>query len=289
MSDEETEASEAGEEAELPVAGVDEITSVSEAGVEPEVKTEVEAGIEAEADETAAPAEPEESFTAYVVNLSYDTTNPDLREIFSEYGSVTKVYMPMDREAGRSKGFAFVSMSTREELNKVIENVNAIEVNGRKIYVTEAKPKEDRKPKEEGIKLYVGNISFDTTKETLIEYFSAYGTVRDVYVPTDRESGSPRGFAFVTMASDDAMKAIEEADKTELDGRTIAVNKSLPRGQKGPKRELRDEVKLYIGNLSFDTEEDSIRSLFDGYGPLIDFIYLLIVILLDPEDLPLSP
>jgi hypothetical protein len=85
-------------------------------------------------------------------------------------------------------------------------------------------------------KLYIGNISFDTTTESLTELFSQYGAVTNVYVPMDRYSGEPRGFAFLALPNDAAEKAIAECDGMELDGRSIDVKVSLPRGTKAPNR-----------------------------------------------------
>ena len=88
----------------------------------------------------------------------------------------------------------------------------------------------------EGSKIYVGNLNFDTTQEDLSAAFAAYGDVKDCFLPVDYE-GNPRGFAFVSMEEEAAAKAIEELNGTELDGRTLTVNKSLPKGQKAtPKR-----------------------------------------------------
>lgn len=89
----------------------------------------------------------------------------------------------------------------------------------------------------EGSKIYIGNLNFDTTEEDLSAAFAAYGDVMDCFLPTDYE-GNPRGFGFVSMDEEAAAKAIEELNGTELDGRTLTVNKSLPKGQKAtPKRE----------------------------------------------------
>lgn len=80
------------------------------------------------------------------------------------------------------------------------------------------------------MKMYVGNLSFDTTKQDLESMFSEFGAVTDVHLPEDRESGRPRGFAFVTMDSKDAMsKAIEAIDGTDVGGRTLKVNEAKPR------------------------------------------------------------
>ena len=80
------------------------------------------------------------------------------------------------------------------------------------------------------MKMYVGNLSFDSTKQDLESHFSQYGSVTDVHLPEDRETGRPRGFAFVTMDSKSAMEdAIKGADGQELDGRNLKVNEAKPR------------------------------------------------------------
>lgn len=77
----------------------------------------------------------------------------------------------------------------------------------------------------------------------MIEFFAEYGSVQDLYIPVDRESGLPRGFAFVTIDNDAAQMAIENLNGTELDGRQVEVKESLPKGEKAPPRQnSRDEV-----------------------------------------------
>lgn len=84
------------------------------------------------------------------------------------------------------------------------------------------------------MKLYVGNLSFSTTQEALQEQFGAHGQVDEVAVITDRDTGRPRGFAFVTMNNDtEARAAIEQLNGTELDGRTITVNEARPKSNSG--------------------------------------------------------
>ncbi|MGK7903393.1 MAG: RNA recognition motif domain-containing protein [Hormoscilla sp.] len=78
--------------------------------------------------------------------------------------------------------------------------------------------------------IYIGNLSFQAEEDDLQEIFKEYGTVKRVSMPTDRESGKKRGFAFVEMQSDDEEeKAIEELDGAEWMGRIIKVNKAKPR------------------------------------------------------------
>jgi len=83
-------------------------------------------------------------------------------------------------------------------------------------------------------KLYVGNLSFDSNEDDITDAFSAYGTVTSVNVITDRETGRPRGFAFVEMGSDaEAQAAIEGLDGQQLGGRSLRVNVAKPRESRG--------------------------------------------------------
>lgn len=78
--------------------------------------------------------------------------------------------------------------------------------------------------------IYVGNLSYEVTQEDLNEVFAEYGRVRRVHLPTDRETGRMRGFAFVEMEADaDEDKAIEALDGAEWMGRKLKVNKAKPR------------------------------------------------------------
>lgn len=78
--------------------------------------------------------------------------------------------------------------------------------------------------------IYVGNIPYTITEEQMSDVFSEYGTVKRVYLPTDRETGRMRGFGFVEMASEtEEDKAIETLDGAEWMGRELRVNKARPR------------------------------------------------------------
>ena len=82
----------------------------------------------------------------YVGNLPYDATDSDLRELFEAHGTVTDVFIVKDRESGRARGFAFVSMETVEEMNAAIEGLNGEEFLGRALSINEARPREERPP-----------------------------------------------------------------------------------------------------------------------------------------------
>ena len=79
----------------------------------------------------------------YVGNLSFNTSTDELEKIFGEIGAVQSTNVIEDRETGRSRGFAFVEMSSSEEAEKAISTLNGKEIDGREMIVNEAKPREN--------------------------------------------------------------------------------------------------------------------------------------------------
>ncbi|MBE7381301.1 MAG: RNA-binding protein [Leptolyngbya sp. SIO1E4] len=88
--------------------------------------------------------------TVYVGNLSYDATEEHLNEVFKEYGSVKRIQMPLDRETGRIRGFAFVEMSEESEEEAAIEDLDGAEWMGRTLKVNKARPRTERRPSNGG-------------------------------------------------------------------------------------------------------------------------------------------
>ncbi len=85
--------------------------------------------------------------TIYVGNLSYSATEADLRTVFADYGTVTRVVLPTDRETGRVRGFAFVDLEQEADEDNAISELDGAEWMGRQIRVNKAKPKEDNRPR----------------------------------------------------------------------------------------------------------------------------------------------
>jgi cold-inducible RNA-binding protein len=84
------------------------------------------------------------------------------------------------------------------------------------------------------VKLYVGNLSFQTTQQDLEELFGQSGQVESVSIVTDRDTGQSRGFAFVEMSGNkEAQAAIQALDGKEVDGRSLKVNEARPREDRG--------------------------------------------------------
>jgi len=80
----------------------------------------------------------------YVGNLSFDVTEDQLKELFGPFGQVTEVRLIMDKFTGKSKGFGFIEMPSKEDAEKAIEELNGKDIDGREIAVNEARPRVDR-------------------------------------------------------------------------------------------------------------------------------------------------
>ena len=82
-------------------------------------------------------------------------------------------------------------------------------------------------------KIYVGNLPYEAEEASVRDLFATHGEVISVALPTDRETGRPRGFGFIEMSSEDAAKAIQALDGTDFGGRSLNVNEARPRGEGG--------------------------------------------------------
>ncbi len=116
-----------------------------------------------------------------------------------------------------------------------------------------------------GIKLYVGNLSYTTSEDTLRDAFSKFSP-SSVSIIEDKMSGRSRGFGFVEFESDSADDVINEMNGTDLDGRQIVVRvaneDSKPKAQPGN--------RLYIGNLSYDMDDGGLKDTFAQYGEVTE-------------------
>ena len=86
----------------------------------------------------------------YVGNLSFDTTENDLQDLFEQHGTVNEVRLMMDRMTGKSRGFAFVTMNDDAQANAAMSALNGREHNGRPLTVNEARPREERPRRNDG-------------------------------------------------------------------------------------------------------------------------------------------
>jgi RNA recognition motif-containing protein len=183
----------------------------------------------------------EEDVKIYIGNISYSESKANIRKLFQTYGEVTDVFLPLNRETREGRGFGFVAMKDRAAAEKAVQELNQTTFGERTIYVNMAGEQRQQQqertskrssPSKKYIKLYVGNISFDSTEEELKELFQSYGTVYDCFLPTWPDTGNLRGFAFISMDPEEAELAITNMDGTEFNGRVISVSKAMARKEK---------------------------------------------------------
>lgn len=182
----------------------------------------------------------EPSTQVFVGQLSWNVDNDWLRSEFENCGEVTRAQVVWDHQNDRSKGFGYVEFTSLEGSAKAIE-LDGKEVDGRNIRVNYAKPRAD-KPTDRRAKafndkrsdpaetLFVGNLSFNTNEDTLYELFGSHGDIQRVHIVTDRETGAPKGFAYVQFGTvDESSKALEALTGHEVDGRGLRIDFAPPK------------------------------------------------------------
>lgn len=206
----------------------------------------------------------------YVGNLSWETRSDDLRDAFSKVAEVTDAQVIEDRGTGRSKGFAFVTAVDQAAAEAMIRDMDGQDFMGRMIKVNiSEEPKRDGGDRgggggrgggswggdrgggdrgggggswgggggSGGVKLYIGNLSWEVKTETLFEDFGGICEVVDAVVMEDRETGRSRGFGFLTVKDQEtANMVIEECNEREFYGRAIRINVSEDSGKGGGSR-----------------------------------------------------
>ncbi|KAJ6806161.1 29 kDa ribonucleoprotein A, chloroplastic-like [Iris pallida] len=175
----------------------------------------------------------------FVGNLPFTVDSSELAGLFQRAGNVEMVEVIYDKLTGRSRGFAFVTMSTAEEVEAAVQQFNGYELDGRAIRVNSGPPppRQEERPSrgfqsgggggrsDAANRVYVGNLSWGVDNSTLENLFSEQGEVVDARVVFDRETGRSRGFGFVTYSSaQEANNAISSLDGSDLDGRSIRVS-----------------------------------------------------------------
>ncbi|XP_052189346.1 28 kDa ribonucleoprotein, chloroplastic-like [Diospyros lotus] len=199
-----------------------------------------EAAAAAEAEMEAPPPPPEEEGAAdpantklYFGNLPYHCDSAQLAGIIQQYASPELVEVLYDRDSGRSRGFAFVTMSSIEDCNAIIQNLDGREYGGRTLRVNFSDKPRAREPlyPETEYKLFVGNLAWSVTSESLTQAFQEYGNVVGARVLYDGETGRSRGYGFVCYLTKSEMDAaLESLNGVELEGRAMRV--SLAQGKR---------------------------------------------------------
>jgi len=192
------------------------------------------------------PAVPETK-SIFVGRLSWSVDSDRLAQEFAHCGEVVSATVQTDRNTGKSRGFGYVHFSTTEAVEKALE-MSGQEIDGRPINVDRSTPADPNQTRENRAKtfndrvsapsstLFIGNLPFTISEDTLWSYFEGY-SVKTIRLPTDRESGQPKGFGYVELEGlEDAKKAFEALSGTEIEGRSIRLDYSQPRDNSGGDR-----------------------------------------------------
>ncbi|KAI0643600.1 hypothetical protein C8Q79DRAFT_915055 [Trametes meyenii] len=183
--------------------------------------------------------------TIFVGKLSWNVDNDWLAQEFAECGEVTSARVQTDRNTGKSRGFGFVTFATSEAVEAAV-SLNGKEIDGRAVNIDKSEEKDKSavrekraqafgdSPSEPSSVLFVGNLSWNATEDKVWEVFGAYGDVKSVRLPTDRETERPKGFGYVEFTDlESAKKAFENLAGSEIDGRMIRLDYSQPRDNNG--------------------------------------------------------
>jgi len=192
----------------------------------------------------AGGASPANQCVCHVSNLSWETTDDTLHELFSGYGEVVSAEVQMSR-AGRSQGWGLVEFASAAEVEYAISQCDGLDLDGREIRVradkgrvakeaaVPAKTKRQRQTQRnlndadkvvDPVRIFVMNLSFDTTEDELADHCASSGEVASVELLTRGRAQRPSGSAVVEYRyAEAAAAAVDALEGTELDGRDLRV------------------------------------------------------------------
>ena len=192
----------------------------------------------------------------FIGNLSWNVDEEWLTHEFEEFGEISGVRIITDRESGRSKGYGYVEFTETANAINALEAKSGAEVDGRAIRCDFSTPRPPRndfggtpqqrsfdRAKQYGdsasqpsTTLWVGNIPFSADESTLTEAFSDFGNIKSIRIPTDRESGDPKGFGYVEFDSiDEAKAAYETMQGQSIAGRSLRLDFASQRSNDSPR------------------------------------------------------
>uniref|UniRef100_A0A3P9BDW3 Polyadenylate-binding protein n=1 Tax=Maylandia zebra TaxID=106582 RepID=A0A3P9BDW3_9CICH len=219
----------------------------------------------------------------FIKNLDKSIDNKALYDTFSAFGNILSCKVVCDENG--SKGYAFVHFETQDAADRAIEKMNGMLLNDRKVFVGRFKSRKEREAElgakaKEFTNVYIKNFGDDMDDERLKEIFDKYGKTLSVKVMTD-PSGKSRGFGFVSYEKhEDANKAVEEMNGTELNGKTVFVGRAQKKMERQGElkrkfEQLKQErisryqgVNLYIKNLDDTIDDEKLRKEFSPFGSI---------------------
>ncbi|KAI5212478.1 RNA-binding domain-containing protein [Aureobasidium subglaciale] len=190
----------------------------------------------------------EPSKVLFVGGLSWNVDEDWLSKEFEEFSPVS-VRVITHADSGRSKGFSYVEFTDVDAATEALNAKHGTDLDGRTLKCDFSTPRDnsnrsydknqvgarantfgDKQQGAPSTTLFVGNVSFNTTTDSLTGYFSEFGSINSIRLPTDRETGAPKGFGYVEFGSvDEAKAALEGLNGADVDGRNIRLDFAAPR------------------------------------------------------------
>ncbi|XP_061157554.1 polyadenylate-binding protein 4 [Syngnathus typhle] len=219
----------------------------------------------------------------FIKNLDKSIDNKALYDTFSAFGNILSCKVVCDENG--SKGYAFVHFETQDAADRAIEKMNGMLLNDRKVFVGRFKSRKEREAElgakaKEFTNVYIKNFGDDMNDEHLKELFDKYGKTLSVKVMTD-PTGKSRGFGFVSYEKhEDANKAVEEMNGTDLNGKTVFVGRAQKKMERQAELKRKFEmlkqerisryqgVNLYIKNLDDTIDDEKLRKEFSPFGSI---------------------
>lgn len=220
------------------------------------VNDESESGSNSDATESGSAEEDDEvERTIFIKDIDYDLKEAELREQMQRLGELIRVTIPMTHDSRRNKGFAYVEFKRVGDAKKALK-LNGTELLGRTVAVFPARKKENKPI----FTVFVKNLSYDTTKDQLKEYFGKFGPIFNISLPIDPQNPERnKGFCFVEFNDSQIVKKIV-AGTHFLNDRKLYLNE----GNKNESRnEKRSNDKLYgrkQENRGFDRNNRSFNN-----------------------------
>ncbi|KAK3089690.1 hypothetical protein FSP39_005652 [Pinctada imbricata] len=186
-----------------------------------------------EGDESAANAggdgtqEDDDDRKIFVGNLSWETTQKDLKDYFSTYGEVTNCTLKTDLETRRSRGFGFVVFKEVAVVDKVLSEKEH-KLGGRTIDPKRANP---RKAPDIIKKIFCGKVDPSVSEDEIKEYFSKFGEIKKVELPFDKMKDQRRAFCFVEFDTEESVKKVLDETTHKLGSNEVDVKKATPNNQ----------------------------------------------------------
>ncbi|KAI9490294.1 hypothetical protein BDB00DRAFT_725549, partial [Zychaea mexicana] len=160
----------------------------------------------------------------FIGGLNWETTDESLQQYFAQFGEVADCVVMRDPATNRSRGFGFLTMADSNTLDAIVNQDHYLD--GKRIDPKRAIPREEQDKTE---KIFVGGISAEVDEEEFQNFFTQFGTVIDATLMTDRDTGRPRGFGFITFENSNGVDEALRQPDLAIKGKPIEVKKAMPK------------------------------------------------------------